>query len=151
MIGAVLTTFGRWEFTVDREATVAAYARAEFGGSVSCNCNGCHNFAVARDSVYPPAFLSFLESLGIDFQKEGEVYHNACLSPGRHDYGGWFHFVGVLEKTGDFPSVALSENFEAWLVTKSAPSLESLHGLPLVEVAFHTTAVPWVLDEPEAM
>jgi len=146
-----VTTFGKWEFTVDREATAAAYARAEHGGSASCNCDGCRNFASVRDSVYPPAFLSFLESLGIDFRKDGEAYHNACLSPGRHDYGGWFHFVGTLETTGDFAAVAMSENFEAWLTSKSAPPLSSLQGLPLVEVAFHANAVPWVLNEPEAM
>lgn len=146
-----MTTFGQWEFTVDREATAAAYARAELGGSASCNCEGCRNFAIARDSVYPPSFLSLLESLGIDSKKDGEAYHNARLSQGCHDYGGWFHFVGALEKTGDFPAVAMSENFEAWLSSKSAPPLVSLQGLSLVEVAFHATAVPWVLDEPEAM
>ena len=114
--------------------------------------DGCCNFAAARHLVYPPAFLSFLQSLGIDFRKDGEAYHNGRLAPGRHDYGGWFHFVGSLQKTGDFPVVPMSKNFEAWLVgSKGAPSLASLKGLPLVEVGFHASAVPWVLNEPEAM
>ena len=100
--------------------------------------------------MYPQTFLSFLESLGIDSRKDGEVYHNAQVSPGRHDYGGWFHFVGTLQETGDFPMVAMSDTFEAWLVTSSAPRLASLAGLPLVQVEFHATAVPWVLNESEA-
>ena len=101
--------------------------------------------------MYPPDFVVFLQSLGIDPQKDGEVYHNARLAPGRHDYGGWFHFVGTLEETGDFPVVAMSANFDAWLTTQSAPPLSTLIGLPLVEVSFHATAVPWSLDEPEAL
>lgn len=147
---AKLNTFGNWEFESDREATVAAYARVAHGGSASCPCNGCRNFAAARSSVYPRAFIIFLESLGIDPAKDGEVHHNAQLGPGRHDYGGWFHFVGTLKKTGDFPVVAVSESFDVWLVSNHSPCLESLEGLPLVEVAFHATAVPWVLNEPEA-
>ncbi|MGN6519872.1 MAG: hypothetical protein ACTHK2_10665 [Dokdonella sp.] len=146
-----LSAFGEWEFTADREATLAAYARAPEGGSASCNCSGCRNFVAARNSVYPPAFLSFLQSLGIDSQKDGEVYHNARLSPRCHDYGGWFHFVGTLNKTGDFPVVAMSDNFEVWLLRRSAPALATLEGLPLVQVEFHASAVPWLLDEPEAV
>lgn len=144
-----MSAFGRWEFTIDRDATIAAYERAERGGSDECKCDGCRNFAATRDVVYPPAFLSFLHSLGIDFHKDGEVYHNARIGPGRHDYDGWFHFVGTLEKTGDFSVVPMSDSFEAWLLRKSAPAIPSLRGLPLVEVAFHATAVPWLLNETE--
>lgn len=146
-----LNTFGQWGFTSDRGATIVAYADAVHGGSDRCKCNGCRNFAAARSLVYPPAFLSLLESLGIDPRKDGEVYHNGQLAPGCHDYGGWFHFVGTLERTGDFPMVAMSEHFEVWLVSSHSPALAGLRGLPLVEVAFHATAVPWMLNEPEAM
>jgi hypothetical protein len=143
-------TFGSWAFTSDRDATVAAYARAPRGGSDECGCNGCRNFAAARDAVYPPAFLSFLQSVGIDFRKDGEVHQFARLGPRRHCYGGWFHFVGVLERTGDFPVVPMSGDFDVWLTGKGTPPLDSLRGHPLVVVEFHATAVPWVLDEPEA-
>ncbi len=144
------TTFGLWQFTVDREATTAAYAAAGLGGSESCSCNGCRNFAAARSKSFPADFLSFLESLGIDPRKDGEVYHNARLAPGRHDYGGWFHFVGSLETTGDFPVVPMGDGFTVWLKRKAAPELAALKGLPLVEVEFHAENVPWVLDEAEA-
>lgn len=145
-----MANFGNWSFSVDRDATVAAYAGAERGGSEECDCNGCRNFMAARDQVYPSPFLAFLESLGVDSRKDGEVYHNAQIGPGCHDYGGWFHFVGSLERTGDFPPVRMAEGFTVWLQEADAPSLESLKGLSLVQVEFHSSRVPWVLDEPEA-
>jgi hypothetical protein len=133
---------------VDRDATVAAYVRAERGGSDTCTCAWCRNFAAARDKVYPHAFLAFLNSLGVDSRKDGEVCHSAQLAPGQHQYGGWFHFVGSLQKTGD-TMVSLGSEFTVWLQRPSAPELDSLKGLPLVQVEFEATAVPWVLSEPE--
>jgi hypothetical protein len=94
-----LATFGEWDFTCDRDATVTAYARAEAGGSDTCSSGGCRNFRLVRDQVYPAAFLEFLKSVGIDSEKDGEVYHTGELKPGKHHYGGWFHFVGSLDKT----------------------------------------------------
>jgi hypothetical protein len=104
----------------------------------------------ARSVVFPAEFLSFLERLGIDPTKDGQVYHNGRLSPGRHHYGGRFHFAGTLDVTGDIPSVRVSEDFEVFLCRKSAPNLAELNGLPLVQVEFAASAVPWLLDESEA-
>lgn len=146
-----MVTFGEWRFTVDREATAAAYARAGLGGSDTCSCSSCRNFAVARERVYPPNFLALLASLGIDSCKDGEVYHNARLSPGRHHYGGWFHFVGSLDATGDFPAVPLAEGFAVWLCHRHAPALAALRGLSLVQLEFVAENVPWLLQEPEAI
>jgi hypothetical protein len=142
--------FGEWEFTCDRQATMDAYAKAIHGGSDECECNGCRNFVAARAQVYPQAFKELLDRLGIDSRKDGEVYHNARLPSGLHDYGGWFHFVGALAKTGDFPVVELAPGFTAWMCKYSAPSLEVLAGQPLVQVEFHTERVPWMLDETPA-
>jgi hypothetical protein len=147
-----MPSLGRWQYTVDRDATIAAYARAELGWSGRCSCNGCRNFVAARERehVFPSEFVGFLESVGVNPRKEGEVYHNGRLAPGRHDYGGWFHFVGALEVTGDFPVVPMGERFTVWLQQKSAPELEALKGLPLVQVEFHAENVPWLLNEAEA-
>jgi hypothetical protein len=144
-----MTAFGNWRFTVDRNATVVAYSRAPRGGSEDCSCSGCRNFVAARDRIYPPEFLALLDSLGIDRRKDGEVYQMTRRAPGCHDYGGWFHFVGMLENTEDFPGVAMSDHFMARLRTNSAPELAALRGLPLVELEFHSTNVPWVLSEQE--
>jgi hypothetical protein len=145
-----VTTFGLWQFTLDRDATIAAYARAVCGGSEGCSCNGCRNFRIVRERAFPEPFFRLLESLGIDYRKDGEVYHNARPAPGRHSYGGWFHFVGEFRVTGDFPVVPLGDGFSAWLVRKSAPELPALRGLSLVELDFQAENIPWALDEPKA-
>jgi hypothetical protein len=92
----------------------------------------------------------FLESLGIDPTKDGEVYHNCRLAPGKHHYGGWFHFVGSLDVRGDFSPVHFGDDFCAYLCEKGAPCLPELKDLPLVQLEFTAAAVPWRLNEPEA-
>jgi hypothetical protein len=146
-----MAALGEWLFMCDRKATADAYTRAQAGGADTCACDCCRNFVAVRDSVFPGAFLTLLDSLGIDPHKDGEVYHNGRLAPGRHDYGGWFHFVGSLDRTGDFPVVDLGDGFTVWLRRKCAPELEALKGHPLVELEFHTPNVPWGLNEPESV
>jgi hypothetical protein len=133
---------------------VDAYSREAAGNSSQCTCVGCRNFVAARFDVFPKAFLTLLDSLGIDPTKDGEVYHNGRLSPGNHSpgnhhYGGWFHFIGTLDATGDFPPVQFFESFSVCFCSKSAPSLSALKDLPLVQVEFTASAVPWCLTEPE--
>jgi hypothetical protein len=56
---------------------------------------------------------------------DGEVYHNARLASGLHDYGGWFHFVGALAMTGDFPVVELAPSVDEQV---ECPSLKVYTG-----------------------
>ncbi len=105
---------------------------------------------MVRDRVFPAEFLAFLATVGIDPLKDAEAYHNARLAPGRHDYGGWFHFVGELNTNGDFGAVDFGGGFKAWLCTPGAPRLTSLSELPVIQLGFHSDAVPWALAEPEA-
>lgn len=144
-----MPTFGDCAYSLDRDATVAAYRAVEHGGSKACCCNGCRNFLLARAKVFPASFLALLDQLGVDPLKDGEVYHNARISSGRHDYGGWFHFVGTLHRTGDLPPVYLDEGFSVWICCASAPRLSSLKDLPVVQLGFHAESVPWLLSEPE--
>jgi hypothetical protein len=144
-----MATFGGWMYRADPDATVAAYNVAERGGVESCQCAGCRNFLSVRDSVFPAPFLDFLKQLGIDPHKDGEIYHTARVSAGRHIYGGWFHFVGTLERTGDFSPVFFGERFSAWMCNPSAPSLSSLSNLSLVQLEIYADDVPWLLPEPE--
>ena len=145
-----MVAFGEWLFTSDLHATQTAYSAIDVGGADRCDCNACRNFIAVRDRTFPPAFVSLLQSLGIDPHKDGEVYHNARLAPGRHDYGGWYHFVGSLERTGDFAPVDFGDGFTVWLSERHAPALRGLEELPLVELNFHAGNVPWGLAEPEA-
>jgi hypothetical protein len=144
-----MSTFGQWEYTCDQDTTAKVYSTIERGDSDACTCNGCRNFVAAREKVFPSEFLSLLASLGIDSRKDGEVYHNGKLAPGRHDYGGWFHFIGTLESTGDFPVVAMGDSFTACMLRNCAPALSALNDYPLVQIEFHASNVPWVLNEAE--
>jgi hypothetical protein len=127
-------SLGEWLFTNDLCATQKAYSNIDAGGADECTCNPCKNFVAVRDRVFPAAFLSLLESLGIDPHKDGEVYHNAQLAPGRHDYAGWYHFVGLLDKSGDFLPVDFGGGFTAWLCQRHSPALPGLKDLTLVEL-----------------
>jgi hypothetical protein len=144
-----MPAFGQWQYSVDRNATVAAYARVPHGDAVRCGCNGCRNFIAARSQVFPPDFVALLDSLGIDATKEGEVYTEGRKAPGSHYYGGWFHFVGDLSVTGDFAFVPFSNGLLVSLCKKSAPSLAELDGQPLVQLEFRAEGVPWLLAEEE--
>ena len=97
--------------------------------------------------MFPAGFLALLDELGIDPNKDGEIYYNGPLAPGRHCYGGWYHFVGTLDKPGS--TVEFGADFRVWLCRASAPRLTPLKGLPAVQVEFLAEAVPWLLDEPE--
>ena len=142
-------TFGGCQYTLDREATIAAYRMAASGGADECDCAGCRNFRLAREVAYPPSFLALLDELGIDPLKDGEVYHNARMSAGQHQYGGWFHFVGAVQEVENSSPVVLCDGFSAWMCRASAPRLSSLKGLLVVELNFLAEAVPWLLSEPE--
>ena len=144
-----MASLGQWNFTCDRAATAAAYALCDSGGSDTCSCIPCRNFVAVREKAYPPEFLTLLDSLGIESGKDGEVFHNAQLAPGRHCYAGWFHFVGTLENTGDFTPIELIEGFKFWLCPRSAPCLKTLKELPLVQLEFQADRVPWVLPGEE--
>ncbi|HEV2546449.1 MAG TPA: hypothetical protein VGU20_03870 [Stellaceae bacterium] len=144
-----MADFGRWKYTADRDATIAAYAQEPHGFTKKCGCATCRNFDLARGRIFPPAFFSLLDRLGIDPEKEAEAYHNAQLAPGRHDYGGWYHFVGTLDETGDFPPVDFGDGFTVWMSRAGGPKLASLKGAKTVQLEFHSDAVPWLLDEPE--
>ena len=87
--------------------------------------------------------------VGIDPRKDAEVYHNARIAPGRHDYGGWYHFIGTLGEIGESTPVKLGPLFSVGLCPASAARLPSLEGKQVVQLEFHAEAVPWRLDEPE--
>jgi hypothetical protein len=144
-----MATFGQWQYRCELLVTEHAYLKAEVGGAESCGCNTCRNFVAVRDKLLPPEFVALLHSLGVKHTKDAEVYHLARVSPGRHQYGGWYHFVGCLEKTGDFPMVNVSPSFKVWMCKDSAPHLEALEGLPRVQLEFVADDVPWALHEPE--
>ena len=145
----IMSRFDAWKYRADRDATVVAYGQTECGGADTCDCAGCRNFRVARADCFPPEFIALLGELGIDPRKDAEVYHNARIAPGRHDYGGWYHFIGSLDETAESPAVELGPGFLVWMCRASAPRLPSLEGKQVVQLEFQAQAVPWRLHEPE--
>jgi hypothetical protein len=58
----------------DREATAAVYETVKQGEAEVCGCIFCKNFVAQRNLVYPASFGALLEQLGVDPNKEAEVF-----------------------------------------------------------------------------
>ena len=131
----------------DREATAAAYGNLQSGDADRCKCAYCRNFAAQRASVYPQAFRTFLDQLGIDPQKEGEVYDLAGADERRiRPTGGWFYFVGELIEKGE--RLIQEGDFQYWF-QPSFPRAPAAFGGEVAAIEF-SAQVPWVLDEDPA-
>jgi len=125
----------------DREATAAVHGTLEHGECEECGCVFCQNFAVQRDLVYPTSFNALLEQLGVDPNKEGEVFECGPVGDGRHVYGGWFYLVGEMVTQGKENSNALGSHHFSFFTTAS-PNAPAFHGGPLLANEF-TTHVKW--------
>lgn len=44
------------------------------GDAEECGCTFCENFAIQRELIYPASFRALLEQLGVDPNKEGEIF-----------------------------------------------------------------------------
>ncbi len=131
----------------DTERTRKAYAAMERGDAERCGCSYCRNFAAQRSTVYPENFRLLLDQLGIDPEKEGEVYECGPEDSLRI-YGGWFYFAGELtgpdERVTDANSV-----FEYWFAdAKHYPVPVVDFGNSVMSVQF-VTKLPWIIsDQP---
>ena len=132
---------------VDLERTRAAYARVERGRAERCGCLYCRNFVEARDNIYPAAFLAILESLGIAFDKEAEVYEYGPIEAGFAGYGGRFNFFGTAARDPE-PSIARDEPTDDFRSGFSAeyPAFHTELTGAKWSIQFHCR-VPWLLDE----
>jgi hypothetical protein len=151
--------FGRWTLQCDHVVTGRAYEQVLKGAPERCGCDPCKNFVAQRQSIYPAAVTSLFDQLGIDPSREAEIYHNARMPSGLHLYGGWFHFVGSIEKGGDaFVPVApnagsfalepVGEHFKLGFSAHIGLAPPSFAGRPLVQVEF-SAEIPWVISATE--
>jgi hypothetical protein len=129
----------------DREMTIRPYASMERGDADRCGCSYCRNFAAQRLTVYPPSFLTLLDHLGVDPNKEGEVYECGPARERRH-YGGWLFLSGELVQAGDRAKASDNPDFEYRFDDAYKPPPEADFGEQFMVVEFYTT-VPWILDE----
>jgi hypothetical protein len=131
----------------NREATAAAYRELPFGGADRCKCVYCRNFAAQRATVFPQGFRAFLDQLGVDPDKEGEVYDMGGTDGSRIRLtGGWFYFVGELIEKGE--SLIPAGDFQ-YRFQPSFPQPPASFGKQVAAIEFFTQ-VPWVLDEHPA-
>ena len=103
--------------------------------------------------------LRLLETLGIAVDRETEVYHNCCMEPGLHHYGGWFHFIDTIVTGADaartiapnvrtFDLETATDRFKIGFTTRVGLLNPLFHGQPVVQIEFQAI-VPWVLLKPE--
>ena len=129
----------------DRALTPAVYESISRGDAKRCGCSYCLNFAAQRSSAYPEEFRAILDSLGIDPEKEGEVYELGPEADLRI-YGGWLYFAGEVVQGGARNSTIA--NFEFWFVNAShLPKPPADFGGNVAAVEF-ITKLPWTLASP---
>jgi hypothetical protein len=152
-------SFGRWTVNCDAEVTKNAYAAIKIGAPEECPCDPCDNFVAQRSKAYPQTALDLFRSLGIEANREAEIYHMARLNSGKHLYGGWFHFVGEI-LSGEDAAVPVAENvwkpsldsvtddFSLGFTKKVGMVPKSFQGFQLVQLEF-TAQLPWLLEKNE--
>jgi hypothetical protein len=129
----------------DSVHTRQAYSAMKCGDAERCGCSYCLNFAAQRTTAYPKNFLLLLDQLGVDPEKEGEVYE--CGPEGTlRTYGGWFYFVGELIQAGERMTDAASGFQYYFADAKHLPNPEVDFGKSVVAVEF-LTKIPWVISE----
>ena len=88
---------GNYRLAVDVEATRAYYA-AHPGPWITCECDGCRNFAAAVGKL-PQAVRDFFDALGLDPEKPGELMYYQGTEKDLSG-GGWYHSGGFLPTRG---------------------------------------------------
>jgi hypothetical protein len=138
-----------WRIEFDRVATAAAFLLAPLKGPASCSCDPCCNWVSTRERLLPPELRELLDRLGIPFDREVEVYHNARLDSGLHSYGAWYHFFGRIMFGENESSPHLNfGKFEVWFGSKPALLPAAFAGHPVVRLDV-SADVPWLSEIPE--
>jgi hypothetical protein len=130
----------------DRLRTEKAYSEMKTGDAERCGCASCRNFAAQRRVAYPVSFRQILKQLGIDPDKEGEVYE--CGSEGSlWRYDGWFYLSGELLEPGERMTDA-GFGFQFYFAdAKRLPRPAGDFGKNVLAVEFSGANIPWVIAE----
>ena len=146
--------FRDWELAVDYALTKNTYENIDFGGSESCICNDCKNFARNIEQLYPNEIRELFQKLGIDFKKECEIWRMCKERDGLHRYNGWFHYKGsfkgenhtkkIREENSTFELVPITENFSiGFRYSNQLTHFDDKENL--VQIEFEVK-LPWILD-----
>jgi len=144
-----LLEFPGWRIEYERSTTAAAFARVPANGPEVCGCLPCRNWVATRTRLLPDEFRRLLARLGIPFDREAEVYHNARLESGLHFYCGWYHFVGrvLFGERECSPNVGFGA-FSVFFHSHPALLPEAFAGQPVVQLEVEAK-VPWLSEVPE--
>jgi hypothetical protein len=143
-----------WVIDYDDELTREIF-KDVISGPLSCKCGNCKNFTQAREQVYPENFKKVLNQLGIDYQKETEVFQITRIKAGWHLYGGWFHFAGQIKKASENEELSMcgrdSEKPDfVWSFNNKQDLIPKAFGQnPVVQINWNGK-VPWVIDMEES-
>src|ERR1051326_776215 len=131
----------------DRERTLEAYSSMQKGDAERCGCADCLNFAAQRKAAYPEDFRALLDRLGIDAEKEGEVYECGPEEEnGRLVYGGWFYFAGEIVVAGE-RLITDPSGFQYWFrEVKRLPDPQANFGEKVIAIEF-VTRIPRVISQ----
>ena len=98
-----------------------------------------------------------LSELGVPKDRESEIDHLAEIEPGRHEYGGWFHFIGRIASGpdcfvgdasgGTIQREEISTHFSVGFTKSRGLVPPSFPSGSVGQIEFGAR-VPWVLDEP---
>lgn len=136
---------GDQKIRYDREQTRKAYAGIKSGTAEKCGCPYCRNFAAQRSTVYPKNFHLILDQLGIDPEKEGEVYEGVLEGP-LIGFEGWFYLAGELIEAGERLTDAGAGFQYYFRKAKSLPTPEANFGDNVLALEF-SAKLPWVISE----
>lgn len=59
-----------WKLYSDTKTTQQTYKDLKQSGAESCGCNGCKNFVLQREKVFPDEINKLFSELGIDYKKK---------------------------------------------------------------------------------
>jgi hypothetical protein len=134
------------DFYCDREATQEIYKLVPMGSAAKCGCPDCLHFISVRAEVHPPEALAIFNALGIDPQKESELY----ISAG-NVYGGWYHFVGeVVNYKQDYFELELSANYGLMFFPQSKLVPNEFNCAPLSQLDFWVKNISPIRDSEES-
>jgi hypothetical protein len=139
-------TYRWWRADFDREATIRAHAAMPSGGAEDCNCQTCKNYVAQKPVPFPLDFLELLSRLGIDPNKEIEVYEMEPDAPRGVEYYGWYYFVGHVEVEPEAPDPGngpIVTEFSYYLAPGRAYAVEQFADQPVSRVEFQCLRLPW--------
>ena len=138
--------FGNYRVHFDADQTRAAHADMQGGGAERCICAECKNFSTQKPVRYPDDFLSLLRRLGIDPDREVEVFGFPATDPRVVNYFGWFYFVGSVDpdESSSPPYSRAPTKFRYYLVNGPAFRVPQFGSGPVSRVEFECLDLPWV-------